>query len=191
MYGRKLRIPLDILYGYTGSNEPRYDNIEEMRENLSEIYKVVRENMHVRQDTAATYHDKNRVEDVLEVGNDVYVYYPKGNKFELRWNGPFEILKCRHPSYLVAVKERGSFVDKWFTRDKLRIKENKENARYERPVILGNATNHDSDSDSCDEQYDRSSSTPYNLRGNVRNPDRYGSYITHFAEVCGYEVRAK
>ena len=147
--------------------------------------------MKVRQDTAASYHDKKIINDVLEINTDVYVHNPRGKKLELKWNGPYKIIKCRHPSYLIRVEERGKLVDKWFTRDKVRRRENKFKLRCrdsERRRRITYNSSSDSSETECSE-IDRSQSTPYNLRRHVQIPNRYGSYVTHFAEICGYSFR--
>ena len=177
MYGRKLRIPLDIVYAYRNSDDSVHHDIDELRNNLSEIYEMVRKNMKVRQDTAAAYQDKKVIDDVLQINNDV-----------LKWNGPYKIIRCRHPSYLISVQERGKLVDKWFTRDKLRRRENtlrlrQKNAGQQCSVTYDSSSD---DSDTDGSEIDRSQSTPYNLRRDVQVPDRYGTYVTHFAEICGY-----
>ena len=55
VYGRKLRLPLDIVFAYEKENEDRYHSIAEARRTLSRIYEIVRCNMNIRQDVAATY----------------------------------------------------------------------------------------------------------------------------------------
>ena len=182
-----MRIPLDIVYAYRNSDDSVYHDINELWNNLSEIYEIVRKNMKIRQGTAAAYHDNKVINDVLEINNDMYVNNPRGNKFELKWNGPCRVIKCRHPSYLIRVEERGKLVDKWFTRDKLRRRENRLNLRSRNSEQQCSVT-YNSSSDSSEEcsEIDRSQSTPYNLRRHVQIPDRYSTYVTHFAEICGY-----
>ena len=104
MYGRKLRLPLDIVFSYN-RNEDIYQNIQELKENFSKIYAMVRENMNRRQDTAASYYDRSVIDDKLELNCPVYVFNPRSGKFQLRWEGPYHVRKCRHPSYLVGGRE--------------------------------------------------------------------------------------
>ena len=59
-----------------------------------------------RQDTAAAYYDKSVIDDQLELRDQVYVFDARSSKLGLRWRGPFKILKCKHPSYLVEMEER-------------------------------------------------------------------------------------
>ena len=125
MYGRKLRLPLDIVFAYEKENEDRYHSIAEARRTLSRIYEIVRCSMNIRQDVAATYYDKKVLDDRLENNSEVYVFQPRSKKFELRWAGPHIIRKYQHPSYLVEINTNGKVIEKWFTRDKLRRRENK------------------------------------------------------------------
>ena len=181
MYGRKLRLPMDIVFTYRGSNENTFHNVAEFKSNLSRIYDIVRENMNARQDTAASYYDRSVMDDELELHRQVYVFNSRSRKFCLRWEGPFRILKCEHPSYLVAIEENGKLVDKWYTRDKLRRLENK----FKLPgTEETKQIEEDEDISSEDEYTDIPRSQAYNLRDRITLPDRYGSYVTHFVETC-------
>ena len=111
MYGRKLRLPLDIVFVYEKENEDRYHSIAEARRTLSRIYEIVRCNMNIRQDVAATYYDKKVLDDRLENNSDVYVFQPRSKMFELRWAGPHIIRKCQHLSYLVGININGKIIE--------------------------------------------------------------------------------
>ena len=170
MYGRKLRIPLDIVYGYRNSNQESCQDIGELRNNMSEIYELVRENMSTRQDVAATYYDKKILDDVLELACEVYVHNPMSKKLEIKWGGPYKVKKCEHPSYLIEVQKRGKLIEKCFTRDKLRRTENKWKSSNKQ---LDKEEDSHYESSSDDENYgaEGSRSTVYNLRRNPSIPD--------------------
>ena len=87
-----------------------YHDITELQNNLSEIYEVVCENKG-RQDTVASYYDKKILDDILKVHSYVYVNNPR-EKIELRWKGPYKVLKCKHPSNIIEVLERSKLVNK-------------------------------------------------------------------------------
>ena len=179
MYGRKLRLPLDIVFAYQKEKEDKYYSIAEARRNLSRIYEIVRCNMNIRQDVAATYYDKKVLDDILENNSEVYVFRPKSKKFELKWDGPHIIRKCEHPSYLVEVNTNGKVIEKWYTRDKLRRSENK--LEFTSPNNSQEKRRDSSDED--DEEPEKTRSTAYNLREHIRKPDRYGDYVSHFMEL--------
>ena len=74
--------------------------------------------MQARQVAAATYYDKQVVDDELQVGELVFVLAPrnKSKKLILKWFGPSEIVKYCHPAYEILVDNN----TKWVIRDKLK-----------------------------------------------------------------------
>ena len=58
MFGRKVRIPLDILYNYHKESEPI--PVEQFKDNLNKMYLIAQEKMNARQDKYATYVDRKK-----------------------------------------------------------------------------------------------------------------------------------
>ena len=71
MFGRKGRIPLDILYNYHKESESI--PVEQFKDNLNKLCAIAQEKMNARQDKYATYLDRKKLDDILHVDDKVYV----------------------------------------------------------------------------------------------------------------------
>ena len=80
MYGRKLRVPIHILYNI--SDGTRNETLTEFKEKLQTMYILARETMGVRQDQALTHYDKKVKDDVISADTYVYVYIPEKPTFK-------------------------------------------------------------------------------------------------------------
>ena len=74
MFGREYLALLDVMYG-ANKEVPRYSQVGDCIEMLQKLYEVARNNISVRQLRSATY-DKKVVDEELQVGELVYVFYP-------------------------------------------------------------------------------------------------------------------
>ena len=62
MFGRKFKVPLDLLYGTLPDlNQPT--SFDSFCETVNSMYEIARDNMAMRQDRYATSHDKKIVRD--------------------------------------------------------------------------------------------------------------------------------
>ena len=124
-FGRKLRIPIDVMYGFkTSETEPF--NITEFKEKLTKMYDLANESMGLRQAKYINYHDKKVYDDVIPEGQLVYMYLPRKTreKLSLKWHGLCKILTQKHPVYEIEYTRMNKKCRKWITRDKLRRCEN-------------------------------------------------------------------
>ena len=185
-FGRKVRIPTDILFDASYSNKENMFSITEFRKKLSDIYELANESMNTRQTKSLSYHDKKVCDDILKENTEVYVYLPrnKREKLTLKWDGPVRIIKEKHPSYLIEFTKQGKATTTWTTREKLR--------RTEQTVKEANDCRNSyivpEESDSSDDEHEEVK-TPrnnirYNLRQDIRLPQRYGNIHTHLLEIC-------
>ena len=81
MYGRKLRVPLNILFDVSIKNDK--GTFSEFKEKLSTMYEIARETMSVRQEYARTYYDKKVKDDVIPNDTYVYVYIPRNRRLKM------------------------------------------------------------------------------------------------------------
>ena len=96
-----------MVYGYLESTNTPVSTYDEFRKTISDLYELVRKNMYTRQKVAATY-DKKALDDRLNVGDFVYVYFPRNQrvKLVLKWMGVAKILHENQPSYQVEIPSK-------------------------------------------------------------------------------------
>ena len=97
-FGRKLRTPLDILYG-TRLEENEIFSITQFKENLRKMFELAHESMSRRQQKYLNYHDKKIYDDIIAEGTLVYMYLPRKQrvKLSIKWHGPCVIISKKHP----------------------------------------------------------------------------------------------
>ena len=79
MFGRKLRVPLDILYGLSVSKNPFF-SMKEVKEKFIKMFDFANERVNTRQVNSSTYSDK-KIKDVkLKVETLVYIYLPRNKR---------------------------------------------------------------------------------------------------------------
>ena len=79
MFGRKLRVPLDILYGLSVSKNPFF-SMKEVKEKFIKMLDIANERVNTRQVNSSTYSDK-KIKDVkLKVETLVYIYLPRNKR---------------------------------------------------------------------------------------------------------------
>ena len=118
MFGRPFRLPIDVLYGSGG--HIRSHSIEEFRKNMTAMYRCAQKVMKRRQAQMKALYDKKRTSDPLSIGDMVYVYSPRVNKLEPKWDGPHEIVSKSENVYEIAVKQEAKITYQWLPRDRLR-----------------------------------------------------------------------
>ena len=194
MFGRNLRIPMDILYGLSFNDREKLFSMKEFREKLSKMYELAAESVNQRQIKSKSYYDAKVNDDKLDVNTLVYIYLPRKQrmKLELKWDGPYKVISAKHPVYEIEINNDRT-QSKWLTRDKLRRCEKGVIHPKRKPdlVEINNKIerNEDIESDSdSDSSIERNENEPrgnvrYELRRNINLPDRYGDYIVHYAKV--------
>ena len=120
MFGRKARIPLDILYNYQKESESIL--VEQLKDNLNKMYETAREKMNSRQDKYASCVDRKKLDDILHVDEKGYVYFPRIKWVRLEPNlyEPFRVIFADHPIYCIEIKTQNRTFMKVVTRDKIK-----------------------------------------------------------------------
>ena len=110
-FRRKLRVPLDILYGLSVSKN-RFFSMKEFNEKLSKMFDVANERVNIRQVNSSTYYDKIIKDEKLQVETLVYIYLPRHGRKEitLKWDGPHKILSEKHPVYEIQVNGKSKWL---------------------------------------------------------------------------------
>ena len=113
--GRKLIVPIDVLYGSRFATHYTFENF---KQELQQMYDLARDHMKLRQAKAASYLDSKRLNTELTQNEQVLIFDHKASKDKLglRWKGPFTIVKCSHPCYQIHTP-RGL---QWLPRDRIR-----------------------------------------------------------------------
>ena len=79
MFGRKLRVPLDILYGLSVGKNPFF-SMKEVKEKFIKLFDFANERVNTRHVNSSTYSDK-KIKDVkLKVETLVYIYLPRNKR---------------------------------------------------------------------------------------------------------------
>ena len=188
-FGRKLRIPIDIIYGCCNEEKDELFNVKEMREKLTKMYELAGETMAARQAKYLSYHDKKVFDDKLDLGTLVYMHVPKRSreKLLLKWSGPCEVISEKHPVYEIKFEKKCKQMTKWITRDKLRrcestaryvVKKETYNLKRKNEVEESSRIFEDVEDEQCEQTFVRNNRR-YNLRENIEVPERYGRPYTY------------
>ena len=98
LYGRKVKGPLDLVYD-TWTDEYKEDEnllkyVLEMRDKLSAMSEVVKENIATQQERQKYYYDKKARMRSFSAGDKVLVLLPSDTrKLKAVWKGPFTIVR--------------------------------------------------------------------------------------------------
>ena len=76
MLEREYLVPLDVMYR-ANKEVPRFSQVGDYIEMLQKLYKVAGNNMSVRQLRSVTYYHKKVADEEWQVGELVYVFYPR------------------------------------------------------------------------------------------------------------------
>ena len=98
MYGREMRLPIDIIYRPPHREISRSQYAQEIRNTLEYAYKVAREKLHLAHERQKDYYDRRTQGSRYSVGDSVWLWSPvpkKGvaPKFHEPWTGPYKISK--------------------------------------------------------------------------------------------------
>ena len=105
----------------------------------------------------------------------------------LKWAGPVQIIKEKHPPYLIEHQKQGQMVTKWTTREKLRRTEQNQNDicnEKSNTLMLDKESSEESDEEKI--AIPRSNNR-YNFLQDVRLPQRYGKVYTHWLDICHWQ----
>ena len=174
-FGRKLNVPLDIVYGSINDEEDVH-SIDIFRQHIQQIYNIARENSIARQDVTTSYYDKKVCNDKIDVGTLVYIILPRNVriKLTLKWAGPAKVVQNSHPLYKIETKTSKGNFRKWVTRNKLKrapsdsviADQNVNDVRESENVISS-----DSDSEEINDQR-----KTYHLRDRSKWRKYYGAF---------------
>ena len=78
--------------------------------------------MNARQDKYATYVDRKKLDDILQVNGKVYVYFPRMKRMKLvpNWYGPFRVIFAKDPVYCIEIKTQNRAFTKAVKRDRIK-----------------------------------------------------------------------
>lgn len=99
MYGREIRVPLDVMMGDEESNESQYrDFVADLEDHLTEAYREVRVQLGVAQRRQKEAYDKGIKETQFKPGDRVLLFNPhlqpgEASKFHRLWAGPYIVKK--------------------------------------------------------------------------------------------------
>ena len=120
MFGRRFKIPSEMLYGNLECN--KFYSLKDFQKNIRIMYECAKRAMDSNQQTVKKFYDKRRKEDDLHVGDYVYVYNPRTNNMKLKakWEGPHKVVAKSENVYLVEMLQKNKPERKWLPRDRLR-----------------------------------------------------------------------
>ena len=182
MFGRNLRVSMDILYSLSLNDHATLFTMKEFRDKFSQMYELAADNVNQRQIKSNSYYDAKVHDDKLEINTLVYIYLPRKQrmKLDLKWDGPYKVINAKHPVYEIEKS-------KWLTRDKLHrcekgavypkidsIKSDEHKTDKNREVMESEETDSDS---SIEENLDVENvvrqNNRYGFRQNINLPNRY------------------
>ena len=105
MFGREMRLPLDVMMGRAEVDERNYSEfVSDLQSSLETAYRDVRESLRAAQRRQKDCYDKGVKHMVFQTGDLVLRYTPQlkpgeANKFHRQWEGPFDVVK--RVTYLV------------------------------------------------------------------------------------------
>ena len=111
LYGRHVRGPMRIIREMWTNQEPdegakdEYQYITELKERLSETWKLARESLQEMAGKYKKHFDKKAKPRKLKQGDKVLVLLPTdNNKLLLHWKGPYEVKGIKHENdYVIAI----------------------------------------------------------------------------------------
>ena len=98
LFGREMRLPLDIMYRPPEASHSRFDYPNEVRKTLSDAYERARERLHLAHNRQKDYYHRRMSGLRFSPGDSVWLWSPvvgKGvaPKFHEPWTGPYTVTK--------------------------------------------------------------------------------------------------
>ena len=98
LYGREMRLPLDVIYRPPERDQSRTEYAIEVRKTLDQAYNVARDKLQLAPKRQKDYYDRRTRGKRLKQGESVWLRTPvleKGvaPKFQEPWTGPFKVKK--------------------------------------------------------------------------------------------------
>ncbi|XP_078361889.1 uncharacterized protein LOC144646225 [Oculina patagonica] len=141
MFGREMRIPLDVMMGSADTTDHSYTEfVADLHENLETAYRDVRQNLKVAQRRQKDAYDKGVKHTVYQAGDLVLRFSPElkpgeASKFHRQWEGPYKIVKqVTEVTYLVEKVGGRSRKSKVVHFNNLRLYERKSEGVSERAM---------------------------------------------------------
>ena len=205
MFGRKFKVPMDIIYGSFQSNHKNI-GFKRFSENLQKMHQLAKKNMSKTDELYRNRYNAKVIDSKLSIGDKVYYYLQKmkGSKLSTKWSGPHSIIAETHPTYKIEIETPSGKIIRTVTRDKLKLissdtqPSTPDLARADEQLqpkndnlidnTIAHQVNQDDDDDDShifhgndnDEEYPQEEEgfvRGGRLRDIVRPPDRYFSYV--------------
>ena len=98
MFGRELRLPIDLLYQRPEEEDLHTPYVEALQERMDKVHDYARNQLQLSSDRMKRYHDVGTASRLFDVGDPVWLYNPrrvKGltPKLQKPWEGPYTVLK--------------------------------------------------------------------------------------------------
>ena len=99
MFGREVRLPIDIMYGDPPSKDEMpacpIEYVEWVRSAMQGSFELARDNLKKSAQRQKRYYDRNTELRSFKPGDWVWVFYPPDNKdkFGRGWSGPYLIIQ--------------------------------------------------------------------------------------------------
>ena len=114
----------------------------------------------------------------------IFIYLEAKEKLSLKWTASVQIIKEKHPSYLIEYQKQVQMVTKLTIRKKFRrTEQNQNNIHNEQSntLIVDNKSSEESDEEKITiPRYNNR----YNLRQDITLPQRYGNAYTYLVDIC-------
>ena len=101
MFGRELRLPIDLLYGRPSEERPKNTSLyaEQLFRILEDTHDFARKSLELASDKMNSYYDSRSSQRHLKVGDAVWLYNPERKKglspkLSRPWQGPYVVTKC-------------------------------------------------------------------------------------------------
>jgi hypothetical protein len=100
VYGREAKLPLEAYVDGNNTIEHSYNNVkvykEELKNNLQELYKEVKDKLKEASESRKQYYDKNRKEVSYKEGDEVLLKKEnRKHKLEKLYEGPYKVIEVR------------------------------------------------------------------------------------------------
>ncbi|KII73089.1 hypothetical protein RF11_00646 [Thelohanellus kitauei] len=104
IYGQDLKLPIDLSTGSlndTGfdGNKPYHVYAQEIKRNLKTTFESVERNLRKSRGKMQNVYNKKAYESRYTNGQFVFTKSDSLSKLEPKFDGPYMVVKCRHPVY--------------------------------------------------------------------------------------------
>lgn len=158
MFGREMRIPLDVMMGRTEVDKKNYSEIvSDLQGRLETAYRDVRHSLKVARRRQKDAYDKGVRRMAFRTGNLGLRFTPQlkpgeANKFHRQWEDPFEIVERITDVTYLGKKVRGhSRRSQVVHFNNLRLYQRRQEERIDEPAVGGSLDAPQGGSDECEQ----------------------------------------